>query len=119
MSDLGLLSSVHGNFGEFADLVDETLAELQVGCRRGAATKKLQELFEEVVRASGDDASLQALVLESLLSRPTGAPLDDFADLARQLRDPALTQNVQHRLRRLSAHLEEERAALARRLRRG
>ena len=119
MSDLGSLSRVHGNFDEFADLVDETIAELQIGHTNGVASKRLCALLGEVASASGDEASLRALTLESLLLKPTGDPLDDFADLADKLADPEAAASVQQRLGKLSAHLEDERAVLSHRLRRG
>ncbi|MEI5680695.1 hypothetical protein AAAK29_20555 [Mesorhizobium sp. CCNWLW179-1] len=118
MSDLGLLSRVHANFEDFADLVDDALAEIQAGRTAGPAAKRLRALLEEATVSSEGAPTLRAMVFSNILASPSGVPVDDFADLARNLANPDAVSTVRKRLGRLSAYLEEERAALAHRLRR-
>lgn len=118
MSDLGLLSRVHANFEDLADLVDDALAEIQASRTDGTAAKQLRALLEEASASSEKTPSLRAMVFANILASPSGKPVDDFADLARNLTNPSSVSSVRKRLGRLSALLEEERAALAHRLRR-
>ena len=118
MSNLGLLSRVHANFEDYAALLDDVLVELQAGRMNGPAAKRLRVLLAEAASVETKETSLRALVFANILSSPTDGALDDFADLAEKIGTPEQVPTLMKRLNRLSAHLEEERAALAHRLRR-
>jgi hypothetical protein len=117
MSDLGLLSSVHSNFEDYATLIDDVIMELQAGNSGGCAAKRLKRLIEAASNVDEDNANLRAAVFVSLLS---GAPEITQAELATiatgiengDCGDHALLK----KLNRIAAHLERERASLAQRI---
>lgn len=118
MSDLGLLSSIHSSFEEYATLLDDVIAELQGDTGRSDKCQRLITLLSEVQDGADGEASLRAIQFSHMLNDAYGRPVDNFADLVVQLQAGRRDIALLSRVATLSSHLEKERAAIAHRMRR-
>ncbi|MBZ5762899.1 hypothetical protein LAV84_25455 [Rhizobium sp. VS19-DR104.2] len=118
MSDLGLLSSVHSSFEEYATLLDDVIAELQSDTGQTDKCQRLIALLSEVQNGADGGASLRAIQFSYMLNDAYGRPVDNFADLVAQLQAGRRDVPLLSRVSALSSHLEKERAAIAHRMRR-
>lgn len=117
MSDLGLLSSVHSNFEDYATLIDDVIMELQTGNSGGCAAKRLKRLIEDASYLGDGNTNLRAAVFVSLLSGAPEVTQAELATIATGLENGDCGDHaVLKKLNRIAAHLERERANLAQRI---
>lgn len=117
MSDLGLLSSVHSNFEDYAALIDDVIMELESGNVGGPASIRLKRLIDGASNPAENSANLRAVVFVSLISGTPGTTPADLTDIAAEIATGELSDKaLLKKLNSIAGHLERERASLAQRI---
>ncbi|MYC96909.1 MAG: hypothetical protein F4X14_18265 [Caldilineaceae bacterium SB0661_bin_32] len=119
MSDLSLLTGVYANIEKYGVLIDRVIERL--GREKADPTdpdqKKLAQLFVDASDQGLESQSSEALTLDSLLRTSSGKPLADLKQLGERLQKGDVDQAYLRQLGELAQGLEQERADIARRLR--
>lgn len=120
MSDMGLLTGVYADVEAYGALIDKVIEQLG----RGGADptdrhqKRLGQLLVDASDQGMDSQSLEALTLDSLLRSRTGEPLTGLKRLGECLLVGQIEVGERKQLETVAQRLEQERAEIARRLRR-
>jgi hypothetical protein len=117
MSDLSLLSGVYANVEVFAALIDKVIERMATDGAMQANQRHLGQLLVDAADRGRASGSYQALILDSLLRDPTGAPLLDLDRLGRRLLAGRTDAADLKQLEILAKGLERERSEVAGRLR--
>ncbi len=122
MSDLSLLRGVYADVEAYGTLIDKVIERL--GSRgTGPPDPEQKKLGRLLINASDQglkSQSLEALTLDSLLRSNTGEPFAslNLKQLGEQLLSGQVDASYHIQLETLAQRLEQERAEIARRLRR-
>ncbi len=122
MSELSLLRGLYADVEDYGALIDKVIEWLGRG-RTGLPNpdqKKLGRLLIDASDQGLESQSLEALTLDSLLRSNTGEPLTDLdlKQLGEHLLSGQVDVSYHKQLETLARRLEQERAEIARRLRR-
>ena len=122
MSDLSLLRGVYSDVEAYGVLIDKVIERLGHG-RTGPPDPDQKKLGQLLIDASDQglgSESLEALILDSLLRSNTGEPFAglDLKQLGEHLLSGQVDASCHRQLETLAQRLEQERAEIARRLRR-
>lgn len=119
MSELSLLNGVYANIEKYGVLIDKVIERL--GREEADPTdpdqRKLAQLFVDASDQGLGSLSSEALMLDSLLRTSSGKPLADLKQLGERLQRGDVDQAYLRQLEELAQGLEQERADIARRLR--
>lgn len=120
MSGLSLLRGVYAEVVAYGTLIDNVIKRLGQGGTSppGPEQKKLGQLLIDASDQGLESQSVEALTLDSLLRSNTGEPLEGLKQLGEHLLSGQVNASVQQQLEGLAQKLEQERVAVARRLRR-
>ncbi|EHK54853.1 hypothetical protein [Allomesorhizobium alhagi] len=116
MSELGLLSSVHSSFEDYATLLDDVIVDLQTKKQVSLHRERLVRLLAEISAGFNPDMSLRAIQLADMLSDDLGQPVDNLDDLAQRLLAGSIDPTLIARIANLSSHIERQRTAIAHRM---
>lgn len=116
MSDLGLLSSVHSSFEDYAVLFDDVIVDLQTRKPASSHRNRLVKLLDDIAAGVRPDMSLRAIQLANMLNDELGRPIDNFGDLAQRLSAGGTDNTLIARVAKLSSHIERQRTAIAHRM---
>ncbi len=122
MSDLSLLRGVYADVETYGSLIDRVIARLG-RVRTGPPDRDQKKLGQLLIYANDQglrSESLEALTLDSILRLNTGEPFDglDLKRLGEYLLSGEVDASYNRQLETLAQRLEQERAEIARRLRR-
>lgn len=121
MSDLSLLRGVYADVEAYGTLIDKVIKRLgEAGTSPpDPDQKRLGQLLIDASDQGIESQSLEALTLDSLLRSNTGEPVcTELKQLGECLLSGQVDVSVQQQLETLAQRLEQERMAIARRLRR-
>lgn len=120
MSGLSLLRGVYAEVAAYGTLIDNVIKRLGQGGTSppGPEQKKLGQLLIDASDQGLESQSVEAMTLDSLLRSNTGEPLEGLKQLGEHLLSGQVDASVQQQLEGLAQRLEQERVAIARRLRR-
>ena len=123
MSDLSLLRGVYADVEAYGTLIDKVIERLGRGETDlpDPDQKKLGRLLIDASDQGLESQSLEALTLDSLLRSNTGEPFTDLdlKQLGEHLLSGQVDVSYHEQLETLAQRLEQERAEIARQLRRG
>lgn len=120
MSNLSLLRSVYSDVQVYGTLVDDVikrLGETETG-QPNPDRKKLGRLLIDASNQGMTSQSAEALTFDSLLRSSTGEPFAGMKQLGEHLLSIQVDVSCQKQLESLAQRLEQERAKIARQLRR-
>lgn len=119
MSDLSLSTGVYANIEKHGVLIDRVIERL--GREKAAPTdpdqKKMAQPFVGASALGLESQSSEALILDGLLRTRSGKPLADLKQLGERLQKGDVDQACLRQLGEFAQGLEQERANIARRLR--
>ena len=122
MSDLSLLRGVYADVEAYGTLIDKVIERLGRGRTHlpDPNQKKLGQLLIDASDQGLESQSLEALILDSLLRSNTGEPFTDLdlKQLGEHLLSGQVDVSYHEQLETLAQRLEQERAEIARQLRR-
>ena len=122
MSDLSLLRGVYADVEAYGSLIDRVIARLSrvQSSSPDRDQKKLGQLLIYANDQGLKSESLEALTLDSILRSNTGEPFNgiDLKRLGEYLLSGEVDASLNRQLETLAQRLEQERADIARRLRR-
>jgi hypothetical protein len=116
MSDLGLLSSIHSSFEDYAVLFDDVIVDLQTKRQTSPHRDRLVKLLNDISAGVRPDISLRAIQLANMLNDELGKPIDNLADIAQRLAAGSTDNAIIARVAKLSSHIERQRTAIAHRM---
>lgn len=119
MSDVSLLTGVYADVETYGALIDNVIERLGRGDvdPDEPDQKKLAQLLVDSADQGLQAQSLEALTLDSLLRTSAGKPLADLKPLGIKLQSRDVDEECLKQLEKLALALEQERTAIARRLR--
>ena len=120
MSELSLLRGVYAEVVVYGTLIDNVIKRLGQGgtSQPDPDQKKLGQFLIDASDQGLEAQSVEALTLDSLLRLNTGQPLDGLKQLGEHLLSGQVDASIQQQLEGLAQRLEQERVAIARRIRR-
>ena len=120
MSDLSLLRGVYADVESYGTLIDNVIKRLGQGgtVLPNTEQKKLGQLLIDASDQGLKSQSHEALTLDSLLRSNTGESWVGLKPLGERLLSGPIDAGYHKQLEKLAQRLEQERASIARRLRR-
>ena len=121
MSDLGLLAGVYANVENYGLLIDRVLEKISKGDSDPVNDDQLSlaRILIEAGSLEKREESVTGLILNSLLRDKYGEPVTDLKRLGESLLSGSIGAASVRQLEQISKKLEEERTAVAHRLRGG